>query len=65
MKGEEGSGMKRSSLRNRAQKALARIRKMFRRTAEPPYPEDPYAYVGAPKKPRPPLRGTAVAEPLE
>jgi hypothetical protein len=55
--------MKRTSLRNRAEKALARIRKMFRRTAEPP--EDPYAYVGAPKKPRAPLRGSAVAEPLE
>jgi hypothetical protein len=25
-------------------------------------PEDPYAYVGAPRKPRPPLRGASAAE---
>jgi hypothetical protein len=55
--------MKRSSLRSRAEQALARIRKIFRRIAEPP--EDPYAYVGAPKKPRTPRRSTAAAEPLE
>jgi hypothetical protein len=32
-------------------------------TDNPELPGDPYAYVGAPKKPRPPFRGTsAVAE---
>lgn len=29
---------------------------------QPEAPEDPYAMVGAPKKPRPPLRGSRVAE---
>jgi hypothetical protein len=33
------------------------------RGSEPP--EDPYSYVGAPKKPRPPHRSAAAAEPLE
>ena len=28
---------------------------------EPEHPDDPYALVGAPKKPRPPLRGAAAA----
>jgi hypothetical protein len=36
------------------------IRRFFkRRQLEPP--EDPYAYVGAPKKPRPPYRSAAAA----
>lgn len=39
-----------------------RILKMFG-TDEPP--EDPYAYVGAPKKPRLPQRSAAAAEPLD
>jgi hypothetical protein len=52
--------MKESSWKERVRATLKRI---FRKTAEPP--EDPYAYVGAPKKPRPPLRGAAVAEPLD
>lgn len=40
-----------------------RIRRIFRR--EPDLPDDPYAYVGAPKKPRPPLRGASASEPLD
>jgi hypothetical protein len=39
-----------------------RILKMFG-TEEPP--EDPYAYVGAPKRPRLPQRSASVAEPLD
>ena len=31
----------------------------------PDPPEDPYAYVGAPKPPRPPRRSAAAAEPLD
>ena len=31
---------------------------------EPEHPDDPYALVGAPKKPRTPLRSTAAAAPL-
>jgi len=42
---------------------LARIRRFFR--PEPELPDDPYALVGAPKKPRPPHRSAAAAEPLE
>jgi hypothetical protein len=39
---------------------LQRIRRMFRRE-----PDDPYAMVGAPKKPRLPRRSAAAAEPLD
>lgn len=31
---------------------------------EPEHPDDPYALVGAPKKPRTPLRSNAAAAPL-
>lgn len=31
---------------------------------EPEHPDDPYALVGAPKKPRTPLRSAAAAAPL-
>jgi len=31
---------------------------------EPEHPDNPYALVGAPKKPRTPLRGDAAAAPL-
>lgn len=34
------------------------LRRWFRR-AEPEAPEDPYAYVGAPRKPRTPRRSAA------
>jgi len=33
---------------------IEKIKRFFKRKPEPP--EDPYAMVGAPKKPRPPLR---------
>ena len=39
------------------------LKRLLRKEPEPP--EDPYAYVGAPKKPRPPHRSAAAAEPLE
>ena len=38
-----------------------RVKRLFKR--EPP--ADPYALVGAPKKPRPRGRGAAAAEPLD
>jgi len=41
--------------------AFARLKRKIRR--EPEMPDDPYAYVGAPKKPRLPQRSAAVAEP--
>ena len=40
-----------------------RIRRLFRR--DPDSPDDPYALVGAPKKPRPPQRHAAASEPLD
>lgn len=43
---------------------LERIKRFLTKPA-PPEPEDPYAYVGAPKKPRPPHRTAAAAEPLD
>ncbi len=42
---------------NPLQELLTRIRRFLKR--EPP--EDPYAYVGAPKKPRPPHRSASAA----
>jgi len=50
--------------RSRAREWLDRLKRLFKRETEEP-PEDPYAYVGAPKKPRPPYRRRAAAEPLE
>jgi hypothetical protein len=42
---------------------MERVKRIFRREPEPP--DDPYALVGAPKKPRLPHRSAAAAEPLE
>jgi hypothetical protein len=47
----------------RIQNVIEKLKRLFRREMEPP--EDPHALVGAPKKPRPPLRSSAVAEPLD
>jgi len=45
----------------RIRATLERIKRLFRR--KPDTPEDPYAYVTAPKRPRPPSRSAAaVAE---
>jgi hypothetical protein len=40
-----------------------KIARFFKR--EPESPDDPFALVGAPKKPRPPRRSAAAAEPLD
>ena len=59
--------MKRS-LNERIEAAAARLRRFFRRPprrSEEESPGDPYAWVGAPKKPRPPTRSRAAAEPLD
>ena len=42
---------------------LRKIRRLFGK--DEPLPEDPYAYVGAPKRPRLPGRKAAAAEELE
>jgi hypothetical protein len=40
--------------------AWEKLKRLLRRPPDPP--EDPYSYVGAPKKPRPPTRKAAAAE---
>jgi len=49
--------------RDPMRRAWDRLKRLFQRSPEPP--GDPYAYVGAPKKPRPSNRSAAAAEPLE
>jgi hypothetical protein len=44
---------------SRLKQLLARLRRLLKR--EPELPEDPYAYVGAPKKPRLPHRSASAA----
>jgi len=53
-------GLKRSRLEELVRRAIQRLRKR-----RDPEPEDPYAYSGAPSKPRPPQRGAARAQPLD
>jgi hypothetical protein len=55
--------MRRRNLHRRVRDAMERIKRLFRR--EPESPDDPYAFVGAPKKPRPPHRSASAAAPLE
>jgi hypothetical protein len=51
-----------SSDQRKVQNLINRIKRMLGRNPEPP--DDPYAYVGAPKKPRLPQRSaSAAAEP--
>ena len=49
------------SLRKSLGSAWRKVKRIFERE-EPGWPEDPYAYVTAPKKPRLPQRSAAVAE---
>lgn len=42
---------------SKLQRLLNRLKRLFR--PNPELPEDPYAMVGAPKKPRPPYRSAA------
>lgn len=51
--------------RNRIDEFIDRLKKRLKREPESPSPEDPYAYVGAPKKPRPPARSGAEAVKIE
>jgi len=55
--------MIRRNLHRRVRDAMDRIKRLFRR--EPESPDDPYALVGAPKKPRPPHRSASAMVPLE
>ncbi len=49
----------------RFQRVLEKMKRLLKRNPEPELPGDPYAMVGAPKKPRPPHRSSAAAEPLD
>lgn len=49
------------SLRNKFQLVLTSLKRLFKK--EPP--PDPYAYVTAPKKPRPPYRSSAAVAELD
>jgi hypothetical protein len=44
--------------------ALKRISRNESERKEPEHPDDPYALVGAPKRPRTPLRSSAATVPL-
>ena len=59
----EGHPMRPYSEPGRLRQFLRRIKRFLKRPE--PEPEDPYAYVGAPKKPSPPQRSAAAAEPLD
>lgn len=48
---------------SRLRALMEAVKRLLRKEPEPP--EDPYAYVGAPKKPRPPHLSASAAEPLE
>lgn len=47
----------------RLRKLVEKVKRFLKREPEPP--DDPYALVGAPKKPRLPRRSAAAAEPLD
>jgi hypothetical protein len=53
--------MRQYSEPGRLRRFLQRIKRFLTKRE----PEDPYAYVGAPKKPRPPHRSSASAAPLD
>jgi hypothetical protein len=55
--------MRHRNLHRRVRDAMDRIKRLFRR--EPESPDDPYALVGAPKKPRPPHRSASAAVRLD
>jgi hypothetical protein len=48
---------------SRFQELLTHLKRLLRPDPEPP--EDPYAYVGAPKKPRLPRRSASAAAEIE
>jgi len=56
--------MRQYSEPGRLRQLLRRIKRFLAKPSSEP-PEDPYAYVGAPRKPRPPHRSSAAAEPLD
>ena len=53
--------MERRSWRERMRRTMASLKRLLKRERPEP-PDDPYAMVAAPKKPRPPHRSAAVAD---
>ena len=53
--------MERRSLRERMRHTMASLKRFLKREG-PNLPDDPYAMVTAPKKPRPPHRSVGVAD---
>jgi alkanesulfonate monooxygenase SsuD/methylene tetrahydromethanopterin reductase-like flavin-dependent oxidoreductase (luciferase family) len=53
--------MERRSLRERMRRTIDSLKRLLKREG-PDLPDDPYAMVTAPKKPRPPHRSAAVAD---
>ena len=53
--------MERRSLRERMRRTMASLKRLLKREG-PEQPDDPYAMVTAPRKPRPPHRSAAVAD---
>jgi hypothetical protein len=53
--------MERRSWRERMRRTMAALKRFLKRERPEP-PDDPYAMVTAPKKPRPPHRSAAVAD---
>jgi hypothetical protein len=50
-------------LQERLRQWIEKVKRFLKR--EPESPDDPYAMVGAPKKPRPPRRSAAASAPLD
>ncbi|HTS31476.1 MAG TPA: hypothetical protein VMH81_36645 [Bryobacteraceae bacterium] len=50
-------------MQGRIRQLMDRVKRLLKRDPEPP--EDPYALVGAPKKPRLPQRRASAAAPLD
>ena len=53
--------MERRPLRERIRRVMASLKRLLKREG-PDSPDDPYAMVTAPRKPRPPHRSAAVAD---
>ncbi|MGA2266946.1 MAG: hypothetical protein ABSH44_00625 [Bryobacteraceae bacterium] len=53
--------MQRRAWHERIRRTMGALRRFLKRERPDP-PDDPYAMVGAPKKPRPPHRSAAVAD---
>lgn len=58
-----GQPMSSAPKHGRLRELIEKVKRFLKR--EPESPDDPYAMVGAPKKPRPPRRSAAASAPLD